>query len=520
MGLTTQSFFLLTFVFFLVNVLRPQRKELRSIPTVKATLPWLPSIFGALLYAFRAEEITQRGYEQYRGCIFKIPQITRWQVVVTGRKFIEELRKADDEDLSFVEAVNENFQLDYTIGPEINAKPFHIAVVRGHLTRNIGTIIPKVLDEIQLAFQDIIPPHRGWTSVSAHDAVLEIVCRTVNRIFVGEPLCCLFLVLLTRYVFFCIIGRNHDFGALNIGFTMDVAIGGTILGLFPSFLRPFLVPWLTNVPKSIERGIKHLKPIIEERYRMMEGHKDPEWEDRPNDLLMWLMDEVDEENRTVPALVRRILTLNFAAVHTTTMSFMYALYRLAAQPTYVDVLREEIEPIVESRGWDKDAIESMTKLDSFLRECQRFYGLGNLTMFRKAMKDFAFSDGTVVPSGTFVAAPELPLHHDEEFYGCPNIFNPWRFSDKTLLPPTTLTASEGKFQFVTTSPEYLAFGHGKNACPGRFFAAVVLKCMISHMILHYDLRMEHEGVVPEPVWYGDRMMPNPKANVMFRRRET
>ena len=37
---------------------------------------------------------------------------------------------------------------------------------------------------------------------------------------------------------------------------------------------------LTNVPKSIERGVKHLEPIIRERYAMMEKYGG-NWHEKP-----------------------------------------------------------------------------------------------------------------------------------------------------------------------------------------------------------------------------------------------
>jgi len=79
-------------------------------------------------------------------------------------------------------------------------------------------------------------------------------------------------------------------------------------------------------------------------------------------------------------------------------------------------------------------------------------------MRRKAVKDFTFSDGTFIPKGTHVASLALPVHMDEKIYEDPLIFKPFRFAD----------ACEGaghavKDQLVTTSPQYLLFGHGKHA---------------------------------------------------------
>lgn len=60
-------------------------------------------------------------------------------------------------------------------------------------------------------------------------------------------------------------------------------------------------------------------------------------------------------------------------------TFTQALYTLAARPECVAPLREEIEGIVREDGWTKSAVQRMWKLDSFMKESQRFHGLGACT---------------------------------------------------------------------------------------------------------------------------------------------
>lgn len=77
-------------------------------------------------------------------------------------------------------------------------------------------------------------------------------------------------------------------------------------------------------------------------------------------------------------------------------------------------------------------------------------------MTRKALKDFTFSDGTFIPQGSFVSAAEAPTHFDEANYECADVFNPWRFVDEEDMESM-------KNQMVTTSTEYVTFGHGRFA---------------------------------------------------------
>lgn len=110
----------------------------------------------------------------------------------------------------------QSLQIDYTLSPAVHMNAYHIPIVRSQLTRALPTLFPDLRDEIVCAFRDEIPESSGesvpvfllrvppparwcrgtfsharvdWTSVRIMDAMMEIVCRTSNRLFVGLPLC-------------------------------------------------------------------------------------------------------------------------------------------------------------------------------------------------------------------------------------------------------------------------------------------------------------------------------------------
>lgn len=58
-------------------------------------------------------------------------------------------------------------------------------------------------------------------------------------------------------------------------------------------------------------------------------------------------------------------------------TFTQALYDLAAHPEYAQPMRDEVDAIVEEEGWTKNSMSKMRKIDSFLRESQRFHGLSS-----------------------------------------------------------------------------------------------------------------------------------------------
>jgi len=133
-------------------------------------------------------------------------------------------------------------------------------------------------------------------------------------------------------------------------------------------------------------------------------------------------------------------------------------------------------------------------------------------MGRVARKDYTFAGGTFIPQETIVRVNSTPAHNDPEKYNNPDQFDGFRFAKMRLLQDGR------KYDMVTTSPEFLLFGHGRrHACPGRFFAACELKIMLAHTVLNYDVKMENEGGRPPDLWFASVCIPNRKAKVMFRR---
>jgi len=134
-------------------------------------------------------------------------------------------------------------------------------------------------------------------------------------------------------------------------------------------------------------------------------------------------------------------------------------------------------------------------------------------MNRVTLQDKTFSDGTTVPRGTALAVAVQNAHLDEKIYSDALKFDPFRF---VKLKEKDTTGR--RFDMVTTSIDSLAFGHGRHACPGRYFAACELKLMLAYLVMTYDVKLENDGVRPEDMWVVTTCVPNPNAKVLFRRR--
>jgi len=339
----------------------------------------------------------------------------------------------------------------------------------------------------------VCPKDDEWLSIPAFDTVIQIVTRSSNRLFIGAPLC-----------------RNADLLKLSAGFTQDVVLGAILLGQVPVSLRPFASKFLTKIERSIQRCMEHLRPQIEERLQQFELDS----LDKGNDMITWLLQDAPPCYRTVRSLTTRFLTINFGAIHTTTLAFTSCLYDLACHPEVVEPLRKELLSVLATDGTTTTALGKLRKLDSFIRESQRMNGAPSLGMTRRVMKDFTFSNGMTVPKGHFVCAPTLATHMDARNYPNPEEFQAFRFSDMQ-----NEEGESARSQIISVSLEWLLFGGGRHSCPGRFFAVYELKAMLSHVLLNYDVKMPNDGPRPKNFWFGHATLANPKAHVLFRKRK-
>ncbi|KAK7418295.1 hypothetical protein QQX98_004080 [Neonectria punicea] len=75
---------------------------------------------------------------------------------------------------------------------------------------------------------------------------------------------------------------------------------------------------------------------------------------------------------------------------------------------------------------------------------------------------------------------------------------------------------------VSTSPEFLPFGHGKHACPGRFLIDFEIKIILARVLRNCDLEFpeEYNGQRPPSMWFAEAVFPPKGVKIMANRRET
>ncbi|KAG2005586.1 cytochrome P450 [Coprinopsis cinerea AmutBmut pab1-1] len=487
---------------------RIDERKVRHIPTVGPD-GFISSYIAAWKFVFKGKDLVQEGYDKYKGTAFKIPTLmtpNRWLIVLTGSSMIEDVRKCSTErELSFMDALYEILQKNYvttSLADKTWENTYNTGVIRGPMTRAFPSQMADLKDEVESCFREMVPRTKEWTPVQAQKTMVSTICRTTNRLFVGLPLC-----------------RDPEYCRIQESLTIHMFTVSSLLGLIPEFMRSFVGRILSKFPSNHAKVTKMVYPLFNERMEMDEKHG-RKWEGRPNDMISWLLDAVPEEGsfKTVEDMTMRIIFANMGAIHTTSITVTNALFDLAARPEYAAPLREEIEEAVEEMGWSKEAMDRLHKLDSFLKESTRLAGIVCFGMHRKARNDYTFSNGVVVPKGFRTAIASVATYLDPDVYEDPDTFDGFRFvKNKEGSNGDSARDYQG---MVSLNPSYLIFGGGRPACPGRYLAVNEAKLVLAHVLLNYDIKLPNDRTTPpEPFWIGESRAMDPKAEILFRRRQ-
>jgi len=432
-----------------------------------------------------------------------------------------------DHILNANEMQREVLQSDYTfLDSTLARNPIHDLVIRRDLTRYLGVLIPDIEEELNVGVDELWGKDtEKWSEVVVFSTMLKIVARTSNRVFVGLPLC-----------------RNDDYLNNAGGFSQDIPISAALLRLIPRILKPFL-SWIPLLPNRwhLYKASRYLLPFIRGRISELDAAKATGEKVQWNDFTGWYLKQVadhpDPAERAPEKIVKRLMVVNFAAIHTSTFTATNVLFDLFSSPTAaedVKELREEIETVLaENNGkWDKVAVAKLIKTDSALRESLRISTFMSHGMDRVVVdpKGVTMNDGLHLSQGTRIGTSTYSIHHDNSVYENASTYDAFRFSrvraraakssetHGALNKEDLAKVLEAKnLSTVTTSDTFLSFGHGRHACPGRFFAATEMKLLLAYIILNYDVKPFDTR--PANIFLAGSILPPMKATISIKRRK-
>ncbi|KAF8590869.1 hypothetical protein K439DRAFT_1328502, partial [Ramaria rubella] len=83
-----------------------------AIPSVGRT-GFFTSYIDAIYFLKNGKEVIRKGYDKYQPGVFRFPEFNHWHVVVAGPQLTEELRKAQDDEFSGIEATKDIRRLQF-----------------------------------------------------------------------------------------------------------------------------------------------------------------------------------------------------------------------------------------------------------------------------------------------------------------------------------------------------------------------------------------------------------------------
>ncbi|KXN87021.1 Ent-kaurene oxidase [Leucoagaricus sp. SymC.cos] len=399
-------------------------------------------------------------------------------------------------------SASQNNQAGYTFGKGLLEDPYHLTTIYGPATRNLETKFNDINDEVIHSFEEYLKcPDQDWITVPGYQTLLHILCRTSNRFLIGPEIC-----------------RDPRYQDLSERLTYEVFTTARYLAWFPDSLKPIASHFFTKIKRTMKESREFLGPMIAERLTKYEKRDlNLDEDERINDILSWFIETSSREHhRTTEDITRRVMMVNVSSLHTTTMVLTQALYDLAVRQEYVTEMRKEVESIISEHGWTKGALQKLSKVDSFLKESTRMNPIAYYVIIRETLEDFTLSDGTLIPRGTQVGIATGAVHGSEDCYQNARAFKPFRFAEQR---DGDREHDSAKHQLVSLSPDLLTFGHGKHACPGRFMAVTLIKLIIAHILLKYDIQLENGSMeLPANICAGTTAIPSQDTMLMFRKR--
>ena len=449
-------------------------------------------------------------------------------IVLLPASETQHIAEQPDAVLNMPQPMVQGLQFRYTVRDQVVVEePLHQKIVSSTLTHQISNLLQDMLEETEWGFEK----HWGtdtagdsFREVPVFDTLRRIIGSVTNRAFVGLP-----------------TGRDPALVEAGMSYAAALPQEAGKLRMYPSLIKPLVAPFYTKRTRAHTKAFYDvLMPEIRQRLQEYDQYQEKNGQQQQgvnnstgyhNDFLQWSIPQAkahrDPRMAEPSTLAGRVLMLNFGAIHTTSFTITHAVFDLfsSSQET-VDELRDEIARVLaQNEGqWNKKALLQMEKLDSLVRETLRLNMASTFGVPRLVIGEDGFTtrSGVRIPRGNIIAVPGKNIGRDEALYPEADTYRPFRFADKRRRSrgedgQEVEYVKRARQAAATTDAGFLPFGHGKHACPGRFFAVAQLKLILGYLVMNYDVEMLKER--PADIYVGVAKLPPLGGKIRVRRRE-
>ncbi|KAA8894730.1 cytochrome P450 [Sphaerosporella brunnea] len=451
--------------------------------------------------------IVREGYQKFskQGKVWAVRISTGELMYILPPCVLNEIKILPPSKASFMRVVNDS--LKWSLHGDILSN-IHIDVVRYSLNSNLAGMTSFLVREREAAFESALGHiTKDWKVIKVWEMVFKIMHSISIAVTFGED-----------------FRKDSSYSNHVLSYLHTTPLLTFLYFALPGPLRtPFW--WLSPVGLKLRYHVRKVKskllPEIQRRASLIQDTAagtttNTQKERKPSDFVF------------IDALLRRRplpLTPSEANRSADELMFMgfeqgpialiiiQLIYQVLSEPDCIEPLRAEVdEALVEGNGWTDDALNRMSKLDSFIRETLRLRLPAPFTTTRRVLQPLQLSNGLKLRPGMLISSPSLGVNTDEEIYPDAERFDGYRFYDAATK---TARPSAG-----TTTKDFLSFGAGNQVCPGRLLAVKVIKLVVGGLLHDFDLAFDNgRKERPRDVYSMWQIMPDRSASIVIRRRE-
>ncbi|GAA82209.1 GliF [Aspergillus luchuensis] len=320
-------------------------------------------------------------------------------------------------------------------------------------------------EEMEYALDQELGNSHEWRPLPPLPTLLRIIALVSGRINIGLPL-----------------SRSPTWLTLYTKYPLTMMSSISSLMKYPAVLRSLAQHFIPSL-RELDSIRSEITTLLTPEYEAILSEKS----DR-NTMIRWIWDNSEEHERTITYQSHVQAMMSIGTVLANAAAAAQCLVDLAEHgEEMVPLLRGEFERVVGGGdGISKQALSSLSMMDSFVKESQRVRPPGAVTFERKVLEPFTLPDGTQLKAGEHIAAPAFHVGWDPEYIENPEVFDGLRFHRLRSQGGLSAT-STGKYYYVSVNETSLHFGYGRNACPGRWFTAFQVKLFLGLLLTKYDV---------------------------------
>ncbi|KAI1775359.1 cytochrome P450 [Hypoxylon cercidicola] len=458
-------------------------------------------------YLLRGPSIIQDGFDRANGEAYEVLAPDSRYVFVSSEKHIKELDSAPDTVLSLQAASKQMLQPVYTMhgfnwfdrrGTEGVG---FVRALRTLLTSNLPQILPDLSTIIRTRFEELHAEHpivNGAKHTPVYPSIVKLVVLSNAVSFFGKEL-----------------AKDEEFMVSALEYIEETLICAEIVRLVPKILVPIVGGLIARRLTSHGKIYETLIPIAEQRCLERDHAKLGRPVPKHADCIQWIMETAPRQKPWTPKrIVHELMAIWFGSVHALSTTITFAIQDLCLHPEYVAPLRDEAEK--QYADFERTA-EGLPLLDSFIKESARLTPVESMSTRRFATQPFAFADGTRVEVGDWACTPVRAIMQSEALYPSAQQFSGFRFVSPAYLEEAQVPAGPAQpspSKLVEVGNAWHVWGTGRMACPGRYYAAAVMKVIVAQVVLHYDCALVDPDATRWFTWRSS-MLPKKDTMVIF-----